>query len=271
MEDQTVQKIISATHYVRMMLAAALGLLALFLLVATVSELRSYAYIGAGIQPANTITVNGEGKVLAVPDTATFTYTVDETAPDVATAQSKATTASNAVIDYLKSQGVKDTDIQTTDYSVNPQYQYSSQICTQNGYCPPQRQTISGYEVAQTETVKVTDITKAGALLSGVGTRGVSDVSGLTFTVADQDALNAQARDKAISDAKSKAQALAGSLGVSLIRITGFNENSGGVVPVYAKMTSEMAAAPDAAPVAPQIAIGENTITSDVTVTYEIR
>ena len=80
-------------------------------------------------------------------------------------------------------------------------------------------------------SVKVTDISKAGTLLAGVGTRGVSDVSGLTFTVADQNALEAQARDKAIADAQSKAKDLAGALGVSLIRITGFNENQG-VVPM---------------------------------------
>ncbi len=271
MDEQTsVQRIINASRSVRKMAAIALGMLALFLLVATVSELRAYNYIGAGIQPANTITVSGEGKVFAVPDTATFTYTVDETAADVATAQGKATAASNTVIGYLKSQGVKDTDIQTSNYNVNPQYSYSAQVCASNSYCPPQKQTISGYEVTQAETVKVTDITKAGTLLAGVGMRGVSDVSGLTFTVADQDALNAQARDKAITDAKTKAQVLASSLGVSLIRVTGFNENGGVVaMPMYA--TASGAGIQDKAIAAPQIAVGQNTITSDVSVTYEIR
>lgn len=271
MENQSVQQIINATHQVRRMAALALGVLALFLFVATISEWRSFLYIGAGIQPANTITVSGQGKIFAVPDTATFTYSVDETAADVASAQAKATTASNAVMEYLKAQGVKDTDIQTTDYSVSPQYQYNAQICSQNGYCPPQKQTISGYEVSQTETVKVTDISKAGTLLSGVGSHGVSNVSELTFTVANQDALDAKARDEAIADAKSKAQALASSLGVSIVRITGFNENSGGTPqPMYMKANAVMALSSDAG-VAPQIAVGQNTTTSDVTVTYEIR
>jgi len=271
MDDQTsVQKIINASRSVRKMGALALGMLALFLLVGTVSELRAYNYIGAGIQPTDTITVTGEGKVTAIPDTATFTFSVDETAADVATAQGKATTDANTVIDYLKQQGIADTDIQTTDYNVDPQYEYNTQICANNGYCPPQKQTISGYEVSQTVSVKVTDITKAGTLLAGVGTRGVSDVSGLTFTVASQDALDAQARDKAIADAQSKAKELAGALGVSLIRVTGFSENSGGVVPMpmYAMASNAAAGAPA---VAPEIPTGQNTITSDVSVTYEIR
>ena len=270
MEDQSVQKIIAATSPMRAMAATALGLLALFLLVATVSELRSYNYIGAGIQATDTITVTGEGKVVAVPDTATFSFTVDQTAPDVATAQSKATSVSNTIIDYLKQQGIADADIQTTDYSVNPQYNYGSQICTSNGYCPPQKQTIIGYEVAQTVSVKVKDISKAGTLLSGVGTRSVSNVSGLSFTVADQEVLNAQARDKAITDAKTKADVLAKSLDVSIVRVVSFSENQGGIYPMYGKGAGTMAVSSDAA-VAPQIPIGQNTITSDVSVTYEIR
>ncbi len=254
------------------MASVALGVLALFLLIGAISEWRSYSYIGAGIQPTDTITVSGEGKVVVVPDTATFTFTVDETAADVGTAQSKATTEANAIIDYLKTQGIADADIQTSDYNVNPQYEYSSQICSNNGYCPPQKQTISGYEVSQTETVKVKDITKAGTILSGVGTRGVSDVSGLTFTVADQDAIDAQARGKAISDAKTKAQTLASALGVALVRVTGFNENNNIVpVPMYARADSTMSAGASSEAVAPQIPVGQNTVTSDVSVTYEIR
>src|ERR1700677_1125592 len=133
MEDQSVQKIINATYPVRTMAAAALGLLAIFLLIAAVSELKSYGYIGEGIQPSNTITVSGTGMVVAVPDTATFTFTVSDTAADVATAQGKATASSNAIISYLEGAGVAATDIQTTDYEVNPQYQSNSSICVNNG------------------------------------------------------------------------------------------------------------------------------------------
>ena len=270
MEERTVDRIIEATHYPRMMAATALGMLAIFLLVGTVSEIRNYRYIGAGISPTNTINVSGEGEVFAIPDTATFSFTVNETGKDVATAQTKATKKANDTIDYLKGQGIAEIDIKTTDYNVNPQYEYASQICTSNGYCPPQRQTIIGYEVSQTILVKVRDTDKAGTLLSGVGSRGVSNVSGLNFTVADEDALKAEARDKAITKAKAKANVLAKSLGVSIVRVVAFNENDyGGPVPMYAKMET-MSADAGSAPV-PQIPVGQNKITSNVSVTYEIR
>lgn len=277
MEEHSVERIIEATHYPRMMGATALGMLALFLLVATASEMRSYRYIGAGITAANTISVSGEGEVFAVPDTAVFSFSVNETGKDVAMAQASATKKSNDIINYLKGAGIAEVDIKTTDYNVNPHYDYIQNACAMKAtpvgevppYCPPNKQVITGYEVTQTVSVKVHDTSKAGTLLSGVGSRGVSYVSGLDFTIADEDALKASARDKAITQAKVKAAVLAKSLGVSLVRIVSFNENNGGGPIMYAKVAT-MSADSGAAPT-PQIPVGQNKITSNVDVTYEIR
>jgi uncharacterized protein YggE len=279
MDERAADKIIQATHWPRLMAACALGMLALFLLVLTISAVKSYHYIGTGITPTNTISVTGEGMVTAVPDIATFTVTVQDTASDVATAQSKATTAGNAIIAYLGQQGVPSTDVQTTDYEINPQYSYSQAACPNvpvtNGvstgaaiYCPPGRQALTGYQVSQTLSVKLTDTAKAGTILAGVGTNGASSVSGLSFTVSDEDTLQAQARDKAIAQAQSKAQDLAKSLGVQLVGVVGFNENQNGGGPVPLAFATN-ASAGMAAP-APQIPAGQNTITDDVTLTYEI-
>ena len=271
MEEQSVREIIKATHWPRMMGATALGVLALFLLVGTLIELKSYRYIGSGVTATNTISVDGDGEVFAVPDIATFSVTVQETAKDVKTAQDAATKKNNDIVAYLKAGGVNEKDIQTTDYSVNPQYDYSQGACPQYGYCPPGKQTLTGYQVSQTETVKVRDTTKAGDLLAGVGSRGASSVSGLSFTIEDETTLQAQARDKAIAKAKEKADALAKSLGVEIVRVVGFSENGGPIY--YAKGMGGVAMSADAmpAPAAPEISVGQNKITSNVSITYEIR
>lgn len=273
-----MQEIIKATHWPRVMAATALAMLAIFLFVLTVSAVKSYHYIGTGISPTNTIQVTGEGQVVAVPDTATFTVTVQDTAPDVQTAQTKATTQGNAIVKYLEDQGVDATDIQTTDYEINPQYSYSQAACPAIApadgttiYCPPGKQTLTGYQVSETFSVKVTDTTKAGTLLAGVGSQGASNVSGLSFTVSNQDTLMEQAQQKAIAEAQSKAQALAKSLGVQIVAVVGFNENNnqGGIYPM-AFATNASAAGAVAAP-APTIPAGQNTIKDDVTITYEIQ
>lgn len=272
-----MQEIVRATHWPRVMAACALGMLAIFLLVLTISAIKSYHYIGVGITPTNTIQVEGEGEVVAVPDTATFSVTVQNTASSVQAAQTETTDQANSVINYLTQQGVASSSIQTTDYEINPQYSYSQAACpaiaTDSGvpvYCPPGKQTLTGYQVSETLSVKVTDTSKAGTLFAGVGSLGAESVSGLSFTVSDQDALMEQAQQKAIAEAQGKAQALARSLGVQIVGIVGFSENNG-TQGVYPMAFATNASAGEASAPSPEIATGQNTIKDDVTVTYEIQ
>ncbi len=273
MDPQAVRDLTSAPN-IRIASFAVLAMLALFLLVSTLSEFKSLRFIGSGVNASNTISVSGEGTAFAVPDIATFSVSVRETAKDVATAQEAATEKNNDIIEYLSEAGIDEKDIQTTEYSVNPQYDYSSTSCA-GGYCPPSNPKLVGYEVSQTLTVKVRETDKAGDVLSGVGSRGASNVSGLSFTIDDEDAVNAEAREEAIEDARDKAEELAKQLNVRLVRIVGFSEN--GNYPYYAKtMMLESSAggrgaAFDGAAPAPQLPVGENKIISTVTVTYEIR
>jgi uncharacterized protein YggE len=248
----------------------AISMLGVFLLILALSSLKEFRFIGSGVTATNTITVSGTGDVFAVPDTATFSFTVMNTAKDVTTAQTSVNTKGNDIIAYLKQASVDEKDIQTTDYSVNPHYEYGTIACP-GGYCPPGKSTLTGYDVSESVTVKVKDTKKAGTLLSGIGSKGATNISGLSFTVADETALEAQARTKAIDDARTKATELAKELGVSIVRVVGYNEGGGGPI-YYAKamaMDSGMGGAPSAP--APEIATGQNKITSNVSVTYEIR
>ncbi len=240
--------------------------LALFLGITTIGSVMGWRYIGAGIAATNTIIVSGHGEVLAVPDIATFTVSVVSDKATVAEAQSDSAQKSNAVTVYLTGAGVDAKDIQTTDYSITPQYDYVQTACAVGIPCPPGNQALKGYEVRQTTTVKVRDTSKAGDLLAGVGSRGATGVSGLTFTLDNPDSVQAQARDKAITDAKLKASALAKSLGVSLVRIVTYTEGGSNQRMIYPTMMAGVTMGATA----PSISVGQNTITSDVSVTYEI-
>ena len=254
-------------------LVVLLGVLAFFVLILGITAIKQYGFIGSGVTATNTIAISGKGEVFAIPDTAEFSVTIREKAKDVQTAQTAATKKGNDVIAYLKSAGVEDKYIKTVDYSINPNYEWSNTTCTSSGYCPPGKQTLIGFEVTQTISVKTKDTKKAGELLSGVGAKGASEVSGLSFTVEDEDVLKAEARDKAITDARTKGEALARSLGVTLVRVVGFNENSGGYPVYYAKaMASDSmgGATRESAP-SPELPVGQNKISSDISVTYEIR
>ena len=244
-------------------------LLSLFVLAKIGSELKAYRFIGGGVPVSNTVTVSGEGEVFAVPDIATFSVSVDELKGSVAEAQEIAAGKINKVIAYLKAEGVEERDLKTLNYSVYPEYEYQRAACTPLS-CPPGKQVLKGYRVNQTLSVKVRDTKEAGTLLSGVGEFGVTNVSGLEFTIDDEDALQAEARKKAIEDAKEKAAVLSKDLGVRLVRIVSFSESGAPVYPLYYKALGAADAVSSAPPV-PELPAGENKIVSNVSITYEIR
>ncbi len=209
------------------------------------------------------ITVSGKGEVIVKPDIATISFGVTAENLDVAKAQEESATKINKIIDFLKTSGVEEKDIKTVNYSVYPRYDYvNSKTYPYNG-----KQVLAGYTVSQSVEVKIREIKNAGAILSGVGEFGVTDVGGLNFSVDKYDEEQNKARTAAIKDARAQAEVLAKSLGVKLVRITSFSEN--GNYPMY--YAKEMSAMGGDMMVAPQVPTGENKITSNVSITYEIR
>ena len=265
-----------------------LALLSIFILIQVVSGLKQFAYIGRGLNPTNVITVNGTGYVLAVPDTAEFTFSVVSDAQQIVNAQNDAATKTNAIIAALKAMGIADADIQTTGYNSYPTYTYQNSVCpqpiaypmsqsvTSAGagsanvaiYCPPNKQTLTGYEVSETLDVKVRTIADAGTALTKVGGLGATNISGLSFVVDNMDAVIAQAQDKAIADAKAKAVHLSQVLGIKLSHIVNFDTSS--AEPIYQNEMSLSATTAGAAPVVPQVETGQNKVTSNVSISYEV-
>lgn len=241
--------------------------------IKSLNALKESSSIGRGVYPSNVITVSGEGKVFAVPDTASFSFTVLEEGKTSSEAQSKATKKTNATIDAIKAMGIDAKDVKTIGYNLNPKYEYQTdRICT-TGYCTPGKSVLVGYEVSQSILVKIRKTDQAGDVLTKVGTLGVSNISGLSFVTDDMDKIRADARAEAIGDAKAKAKVLANALGVDLGDIVSFNEGGAYPVPYYggvANMKLESSMAMDAS-VAPQLPVGENEISSSVSITYEIR
>src|ERR1035437_1785969 len=101
-------------------LVSVLVLVSAFVFIQAVSSIKQFSYIGHDANPTNVISVTGAGEVLAVPDTATFYYSVVEQGKTVAEAQDKASQKGNDIIAALKALGIDEKDIQTTGYSSYP-------------------------------------------------------------------------------------------------------------------------------------------------------
>lgn len=232
----------------------------------------AYAQYKAGrgtYLPSFTINVIGEAEVKSIPDVATLTYTVTVEKPTVEDAQAESTKKLNAIKAFLKTQGVEDKDIKTSVYNLEPRYiypqpAYSYMNTTEVSYAD---RRLTGYVSTISEQIKIRDIKKAGTILAGVGTAGATEVSSLSFVVDSPEAKKLEAKLAAIEDAQMKAEKIAKGMGVKIVRVTGYYENES-AYPMYG---GEMAMSAMSVKTAPEISAGENTIKSQVNVTYEIR
>ncbi|MGH2562894.1 MAG: SIMPL domain-containing protein [Ginsengibacter sp.] len=237
--------------------------------VRIISEVKGLSFIGGGIPATNTMSFDGTGEVTAVPDMATINFTIVEDSKEVKDAQNKVTTIETAALNFLDKNGVDKKDIQTQNYSSYPKYDYGTPCSGLSMPCRPTNPTIIGYEVSEYVSVKIHDLTNVGTIVQGIGGIGVSNMDGPNFSIENEDTLKEQARKLAIDQAKDKAQTLARDLGVQLVRIVNFSENGNSPI-MYAKgMALDSVAAPSAP--APALPTGENKITSNVSITYEIR
>ncbi len=249
-----------------MLVNVFLAVLIIFAVALTVStivgiqnKIKEGRYIGQEIETKNTLVVSGRGEVYGQPDLALISFAVVSEAKTVAEAMAQNSQKMNAVIAFVKNQGVEDKDLKTTTFSLRPRYEWRE----------GDKRQLVGYEARQELEVKVRAMDKIGRLIEGATATGANQIGDLQFTIDNREELERKAREEAVKDAKDRAKELASLLGVNLVRITNFNEESQVSRP-YA--LESLAAVDDMkeAVEAPQIETGENKIEITVSITYEI-
>lgn len=265
-------------QYVKNLYRVALAffvILCLFFAIKVLGEWKSYRDTSLNY---NSITLTGHGEVSAVPDIASVTFNIHKEAKTVKEAQEAVAKVEADALDALETNGVEDKDIKTLYSSFSPKYEYQQKVCPvaadgASYYCGGGKQVLTGYEAHESISVKVRDVDTVGKIMQDLGGLGVSDLSGPNFAIDDEDALKAEARKLAIEEAQAKAEVLAKDLGVRLGKVMSFSDNNDYFSPMYygkdMMMESSMSARPAGAPA--EVPKGENTITSDVSITYEIR
>jgi len=185
--------------------------------------LISFAALAGLAAPAmaGTISIEGRGEVSAAPDTAFVTSGVTTQGATAREALDLNTEAMSELIATLKESGIEARDIQTSGFSVNPNYVYSDERDA-NGYSLPPR--ISGYQVTNTVTVRVRALDELGAILDKSVTVGANTVNGVSFSVADPSALYNEARKAAFADARAKAELYAELAGSELDDLVSISE-----------------------------------------------
>lgn len=243
--------------------------LALFLAMSFINQIKSFGSIGLNPHDVSTIDVSGTGTAFAIPDVATAAFTIQEKSKNVHDGQVIVNQKMGAVLSFLKSAGIADKDIKTVNYSANPEYSYPQPCYSDKCLSDSNKPRLLGYDISQSVTIKIRDTDNVGKVMDGIGSLGVTSISGPDFAVDDETVVQAEARKDAIENAKEKAEVLAKDLGMRLVKIVRFSEGGNYPMPMYAK--ADMAYGAEATPAPAQVPGGENKYTSNVTITYEIR
>lgn len=212
---------------------------------------------------AGTVTIEGRGEVRAAPDMATINSGVTTQGTTAREALDANTQAMTELIDTLKGAGIDARDIQTSGFSVSPNYVYSD-ARDENGYTLPPR--INGYQVSNSVTVVIRDLEDLGTILDKSVTVGANTVNGVSFSVADPTELLDEARKAAFADARRKAELYANVAGAKLGELESISEqaNYGAPMPYPMYARAEVAAAPV------PVEAGEMTFAVTVTVEWDL-
>lgn len=208
--------------------------------------------------------VSGSGTVYAKADIANINVGLKtETKKTASEATKEATLKMNSIIDELKSLKIEEKDIKTSDYNLNPVYNWTQD----------KGQELVGYEVTQNLGLKIRDSNIIGDVIAKTTAQGANQIGNISFTIDDEFELKNQARELAIEKAKEKAKKIAKQSGMKLGAIKNVSENvSPEMQPRYSNVAMDAKGmGGDEQLSAPTIQTGQNEIKVEVTVTYEVR
>lgn len=233
----------------------------IFLILATLLSSCSAAGLpsASSAQPARTLTISGTGRILMKPDTAYIYIGVHTEKPGAAEAVAENNTNIQKLIDALKSAGVDQNDIQTSNFSIwqNTQYGTDGQPIGTN------------YVVDNTVYLTVRNLDSLGNLLDTAVKAGANNVNSIQFDVADKTQALSDARTQAVKNANAQAAELASVAGVGLGKIQSIQYYDSTPAPIYSgkAMGGGGVAMEAAVPITP----GQMEISVTVTIAYDIK
>lgn len=207
---------------------------------------------------ARRITVLGEGRVEAVPDMATLSLGVVSEARTAREAIDENSGSMAAVLERLRSEGIAETDLQTSNFSVSPRYDHRNSSGENR---------IIGFVAQNMLSVRVRDLERLGAILDLVADVGANSFQGLRFSLQEPGPVEDAARAAAVAEGRRIAELYAAAGGVTLgalMRLSDVVVAQPG--PVMMMQAERMAADGASVP----MAAGEVTFTARVTMIYAI-
>jgi uncharacterized protein YggE len=202
--------------------------------------------------------VSATGEVTRVPDLAIISAGVQTLRPTATAAIEENAARMERVRAALKRAGIEDKDIQTSNLSLNPEYQYD-----QNR--PPR---LTGYRATNTVNVKFRDLKRTGAILDALVAEGANQINGPNLTIDKPESALDEARTRAIANGRARADLYARALGMRVVRLISVSEGSGYNVPPPMPMAMMAERASDASS---KIDPGTQQLQANVSMSFELQ
>lgn len=214
-------------------------------------------HIGIADRQPPTISVSATDNATATPNLVTANLGVTNTASTPEKAGSDNAAKTNLIIEAVKAMGVESKDIQTSNYSVNPSYDYNSS---------PAR--VVGYDANETITVKIRNTESASNIMAKVLSLGATNINGLEYSVDEPAAVEAEARKNAIAKAYEEAAAIAGAMHARLGHVISYSEYDASPAPYYYAKDAVLSSAGNG--MAPSLQPGQTEVTKTVQIEFAI-
>ena len=212
---------------------------------------------------APTLTVSETGIVSQAPDTAVVTFGIETAGKSLADAQRRNSSTMSKVMERLRDLQIERERIQTSSFTVSPQYRPPSNRPTEALPASPE---IIGYVVSNMVTVEIRALDKVGMVIEEVLKAGANTFHGLHWGLRDEQAMRLSALKQAAGKAREKAVVLSEALRVKLVRVLSVNEGGHIVRPAVAMARMAMESSAGDMPISP----GELKVEATVTLVYEI-
>lgn len=220
------------------------------------------------------LSVSGNAEVTVSPDKAEIQLGVTTLETTAERSRSRNAEISDAVLAALREAGVAEEDIETSQFSIYPEYEYRERPVEPGYPYPDSERVLVGYRTTHTVTVTTEAIEEVGKITDAGVKAGATNVNSISFglTKEKEKEVKQEAMLQASEDAKSKASALADALGVRLGSISRATESEFNYIPYYAARDGfDMAVAESAAGAGTKISPQDLDVYASVNVDYKIR
>lgn len=200
------------------------------------------------------VSVTGESTVKIIPDQVTIRMSVENTGDDPVALKTLNDKAVNEVLSFIRQNGIESKDVQTQHVTLNKRYDYNTKTYS--------------YQATQTIMVLLKDLKKYDGLISGLMTKGINRIDGISFGTSKLEELKSEARKLAVSNAKVKAMEYAGVLNQTVGKAIQINEQGSYNPPMPLYRADAMAYSIDDGD--ETLAIGEMEVKATIQVVFEL-